>query len=289
MSRVAIIADTTVQMTPEMAREHGIRLVPLHVIIDGKCWAENEVDLDWFYREMPRWKESGHLPSTSSPSVGDFLAAYDELRREAEAVLYIALSPKFSNTFNSGLQATKRAETETPGVPFKIVNTLTACGGQMLIAIAASRVGVTGSLPEVVSLAEDLAKKTSYISLSDDLYYLAKGGRIHEGRSWVGSRVANTVLLEADYATGGVNKPLGRYKTQRQAIEALFKIVRARSGRRALHVAINHAGAPAEAQALKEQALSHFNCAEIYVTPLLPLVTIHNGPGALKFSWWAET
>jgi len=288
LSRVAIIADTTVQMTPEMAREHGIRLVPLHVIIDGKSWAENEVDLAWFYGEMPKWKESGHLPSTSSPSVGDFLAVYQELAREAEAVLYIALSPKFSNTFNSGLQATKRAETETPGVPFGIVNTLTACGGQMLVAVEASRAGVTKSLPEVTAMADSLVKKTNQITLSDDLYYLAKGGRIHEGRPWAGSRVANAVLLEADYITGGVNKPLGRYKTQRRAIEALFKVVRERSGGRRLHVAINHAGAPAEAQALKEQVQSHFNCAEIFVTPLLPLVTIHNGLGALKFSWWAE-
>jgi len=55
-----------------------------------------------------------------------------------------------------------------------------------------------------------------------------------------------------------------------------------------LHVAINHADALIEAQQLKEKADSQFNCAEIFVSNIGPLVTIHTGLGTRAFSWWCE-
>jgi DegV family protein with EDD domain len=282
------MADTTAQMTQEMADAHNIRLIPLYVIIDGKSYPENEVDLAQFYALMPKWKEDG-LPATSAPSAGDFLEAYRELSQRAEAVLDISLSSKFSTTFSSAMRAKKLAARETPHTPFEIVDTLTVCGAQMLIAIETSRAVAKGkNLPEVIDIASNMTKRVNCISLSPDLYYLAKGGRIHKGRALAGSTVTNTVLLEADYTTGGVNRPLGRYKTKNPALRALLEIVKGRSANQRLHVAINHADAPAEAEGLKEEVLSKFQCAEIYVTPILPLVTVHNGLGALKFSWWGE-
>ena len=282
------MADTTVQMTQKIAKEHDIRLVPLHVTIDGRAYPENEIDLTWFYQQMPKWKENG-LPTTSAPSAGDFLQAYRELSQKAEAVLDISLSSKFSATFSSAIHAKKMAENETPQVPFEIIDTFTACGAQMLIAIEAARAAAAGqSLPKVIEVANKMVKRVNYISLSDDISYLARGGRIHKGHIWAGAKVNSTVLLEATIATGGENRPLGRYRTKEQVLKALFEIVKERSSGKKLHVAINHADALAEAEELKEQVLSRFRCAEVYVTPILPLVTTHNGLGACKFSWWSE-
>ncbi|MFC1938595.1 hypothetical protein ACFLWM_00345 [Chloroflexota bacterium] len=69
-------------------------------------------------------------------------------------------------------------------------------------------------------------------------------------------------------------------------MRALLDIVKARSANQRLHVAINHADAAAEAEGLKDMVLSKFQCVEVYVTPILPLVTVHNGLGTLKFSRW---
>ncbi len=288
MNKVAIMADTTVQMTQEMASDYNIRLIPLYVTIDGKSYPENQVDLAQFYVMMTKWKEDG-LPGTSAPSVGDFLDAYKELSQRAETVLDISLSSKFSTTFQSALQAKKLAAREKPYTPFAIVDTLTVCGAQMLIAVEASRAVANGkNLPEVVDIASNITKRVNCISLSPDLYYLAKGGRIHKGHDLARSAVTNTVLFEADYATGGVNRPLGRYKTKNQAFRALLEIIKERSANQRLHVAINHADAPIEAERLKEQVLLKFRCAEVHNTPILPLVTVHNGLGALKLSWWGE-
>jgi fatty acid-binding protein DegV len=55
-----------------------------------------------------------------------------------------------------------------------------------------------------------------------------------------------------------------------------------------LHVAINHADVLAEAEQLKEKAESQFNCAEVFISNIGPLVTIHTGLGTRAFSWWYE-
>jgi len=44
----------------------------------------------------------------------------------------------------------------------------------------------------------------------------------------------------------------------------------------------------AEAEQLKERASSQFQCEEVFISNIGPLVTIHTGLGTRAFSWWAE-
>ena len=84
-------------------------------------------------------------------------------------------------------------------------------------------------------------------------------------------------------------KPLVRCRTRRQALEKLFETVKERNGDGKLRVAINHVDALSEAEQLKELTLSRFSCAEVFVTPVYPLITTHVGLGAVDFSWWGES
>jgi fatty acid-binding protein DegV len=86
----------------------------------------------------------------------------------------------------------------------------------------------------------------------------------------------------------GEIRPAERCKTKGQALEALFNIVRKRSGGNKLHVFINHSDVPAEAEELKAKALSQFSCSEVYIAPIGPVVTVHVGLGVRLFQWWSE-
>lgn len=289
MNKVAIVTDTVSLMSQEVADEFNIRLAPLSVILDGKSYPETEIDLAWFYKQIPQWKESGKMPTTSSVSVGDFLEAYRELSRKAEAILCITHGSKFGMSPNAAMQAKKIAGEELPQTAIKVIDSYTACGGQMLIAIEAARAATAGkSLPEVIELVNNMIKRVNYVLLSDDLSLLAKGGRAHKGSVWANSQITNTALLEANISTGGGHKPLARCRIKGQALEKLFEIVKQRSGNGKLHVAINHADVPAEAEQLKELSLSRFQCVEVFITPIYPLITTHTGLGTRNYSWWSE-
>jgi DegV family protein with EDD domain len=289
MNRVAVMTDTVSELTKELADEYNIKLVPVTIIIGGKAYPETEIDLAWYCEQLPKWKAEEKIPTSSSASIGYFLEAYRELSQQAQAILCITYSSKFGMMFNTAMQAKKMAEEELPQTAIEVVDSCTVCGAQMLIALEAARAAAAGkSLPEVVEVANKMVKRVNNISLIDDLYYLAKGGRIHKVRPWASSKVTNTVLVGASAATGGEHKPIARCKTKGQALKTLFDVVKERNGNGKLHVVINHADALVEAEELKEIASSRFPCAEVFITPLYPLVTHHTGVGSRSFNWWSE-
>jgi len=49
VSKVAIMTDTASQMTQEIADKHNIKLMPLVIVLEGKTYPENEVNLPEFY------------------------------------------------------------------------------------------------------------------------------------------------------------------------------------------------------------------------------------------------
>ena len=289
MNKVAIIIDTTSNMSQEIADRYDVRLMPAGITMGGKTYPDTEINLTDFYEKLPKWKEAGNMPTSTAVPISVFLDAYRQLSQRAEAILYISQSAKFSLSLNAALQAKQMAQDELSQTAIEVVDCATVCGAQMLIAIEAARAAAAGkNLPEVVEVTNNMIKKVNEITFSDDLYYLAKGGRIHKARPWAGSKITNTVLLEADASTGGEHRPLARCKTKGQTLETLFDLVKQRSGGKKLHVAIDHADALAEAEELKEKVSSQFQCVEVFINQIRPVVALHTGVGTRIFSWWSE-
>ena len=105
MSKVAIMTDTVSYIPQELADEYSIKIVPMHVIIEGKDYAENEVNLVEYYKNFPQWKKEEKLPTTSGVPLGAFLEAYRELSKKAEAIVYIGHSKKLGMKVNTAEQA----------------------------------------------------------------------------------------------------------------------------------------------------------------------------------------
>jgi len=289
MSRVAVMTDTASYIPQELADEYNIKIVPMHIMIQGKDYAEDEVNLANYCNNFPRWKREDKLPTTSGVPLGTFLEAYRELSKRATAIVYISHSHKLGMTVSTAEQAKLQIKGELSQTPIEVIDSLTACGSQSLIVLEAARAAESGkSFSEVVDVANNLVREVNHIGFYDSLYYLVKGGRIQKAKPWAASKISNTSLLEMDASTKGEIRPMERCKTKGQALEALFNIVRKRSGGKKLHVIINHGDIPVEAEELKAKILSQFSCAEVYVTQIGPVVTTHVGLGVRMLSWWGE-
>ena len=289
MKKVAVMTDSVCYLPPQVAKENDITLLSTHVIIDGKSHFENEIDLAWFYQHIPNWKETDKLPTTSSPSIDDFLGAYRKLSQQTDGIVYIAYSAKLGMAVSASSQAKALVQDELPKTQIEVIDSQSACGAQALVTLEAARAAAAGkSFAEVVEVARNMTKKVHFITLIDDLYYLAKGGRIHRARPWAASKITNSVLLHMDAETDGVMSPLARCRTKGEVLKTLFDVVKKRSGDRKLHVTIDHADALVEAEELKEKVSAKFQCAEVFILTIGPLVTTHVGLGTRDFCWWAE-
>ncbi|MCD6452707.1 MAG: DegV family protein [Dehalococcoidales bacterium] len=289
MDNIAIITDTVTHMPREIAAKYNIKLLASHVVMDGKSFPEDEINIVEFCDKLPGWKKAGHMPTTTGIPIDTFLKVYQELSQKAKSILYISQTSKISPSPQTALQAIEKVKGKLSQTVFKVIDCGTVCGAEMLIVLEAARAAAAGkSLSEVVEVVNKMIKKINYILLSDNLYYLAHGGRIHRARPWANTKITNTALLEVNAATGGEHIPVARCRTKGQTLKALFDIVKQRSGEKKLHVAIDHADAPAEAEELKQKVLSQFHCAEVFVNQMGALVTLHTGVGTRIFSWWAE-
>jgi DegV family protein with EDD domain len=289
MNRVAVMADTVTAMPQEIADKYDITIVPMGIVIDGKLYRENEVNLPEYYQKLLQITETEKLPTSSSISAGEFLEACRELSRKAEGIVYISHSVRLGASSKAALAAKERLQEELPNIKIEVIDTGTACGAQMLIALEAARAAAAAkSFAEVVEVAKNMIAKVKYIVLVDNLEYLSSGGRILDGRAWAEAKVSTKALLETDAAKGVVHAPLARYKTKAKAVQGLLEIMKERCRDKKLHVVIEHINVPDEAEELKKKVLSQFQIAELYVTQTLPLVGRHTGPGSLFLCWWSE-
>jgi DegV family protein with EDD domain len=115
MPEVAVVTDTTHYLPAELVAECGVREVSLYVNNgDGQ---EREADirnLDAFYEDL---RAAASLPTTSQPSIGDFLAVYGPLIAQGRDIVSVHISGGISGTVEAARQAAAELADRGVGVP----------------------------------------------------------------------------------------------------------------------------------------------------------------------------
>jgi DegV family protein with EDD domain len=178
---VRVVTDSTSDLPRELAQSMGIEIVPLKVRFGTEEFRDG-VDLSAgaFYGRLIN---SSELPTTSQPSVGDFVEAYERVGQDAEGIVSVHVSSRVSGTHNAALQAREQASVNCP---IEVIDTLQASMGIGVVALAASRaVQAGGDLNKVAEVARQAIGKCQCFALFDTLEYLEKGGRIGKARALV--------------------------------------------------------------------------------------------------------
>src|SRR5699024_3140111 len=102
MSKVKIIADSSVQLTPEEIEKYNISIVPLTISIDEKTYVDGvNITREKFVEEMDSSKD---LPKTSQPSIGTFMEVIDKVPEDYTDILLLMMTPAISGTINAARQ-----------------------------------------------------------------------------------------------------------------------------------------------------------------------------------------
>src|SRR4051794_26929516 len=128
VSPVAVVTDTTQYLPRDVIERHGLHLVSLYVNWDGRV--DREIDLSDYDEYYEFLRSGGELPSTSQPSVGDFLAVYEPLVARGDDILSIHLSGGISGTVRAAEQA-RDVLIEGGMAPERmiVIDSLTGCAG----------------------------------------------------------------------------------------------------------------------------------------------------------------
>ncbi len=270
---VRIVTDSTSDLPPELASELGISVVPLSVIFGDDVYRDKvDITHDLFYEKLVSSKV---LPTTSAPSVGDFLAVYEPLLKETDEIVAIHLSSKLSATYNNACQAAQYLADR--GARIEVIDSLSVSFGIMFMSIAAARAASAGAtVEEIRTLVESMIPRVHIFVVLDTLEYVRRGGRIGRARAFLGAVMRVKPILSF---RGGEVHPEERVRTKSLALERMFQI--ATSYPRATDVGIGYSTNAQEAEELRRRLEAALPGAKIYVARLGPVLGVHGGPGTL--------
>ena len=286
MRKVAVVADSTCCLPPEVVEKYDICVVPLQIVHEGKSYRDGvDITPNEVYKIM-RKKEN--LPTTSTASAGDFLDAYRQMSQKAESILCITLTGLQSKTFEAAVTAKEIAKEELPNTIIEAFDSRSVAGALGFIALEAARFASRGAgLAEVIEVARNMMGRVNFLAMLDTLYYLARLGRVARAAAWAGNMLDMKPVLEHSPAVGET-MPVARPRTRRRAIERMLQIMSDRTKGSVVHVMVQHADELDEAKKLATEIESQFNCVEMYITEFTPVMGVHTGPGLLAIGFYTD-
>ncbi len=286
MRKVAVVADSVCCLPQETLEKYDICVVPLQIVYEGKSYRDGvDMSPNEVYKIM---RKRENLPTTSTPSTGDFLDAYRRMSQKAENVLCITLTSLQSKTFEAASIARDIAKEEIPKAKIEVFDSRAVGGALGFIVREAARVASKGAgLTETIEKAREMMGKVNFLAMLDTLYYLARLGRMARAAAWVGSMLDMKPVLEHNPSVGET-MPAARPRTKAKAVERMLNIMADRMGDSSVHVMVQHADDLEEAKKLAAEIESRFNCVEMSITEFTPVMGVHTGPGLLAIGFYAD-
>lgn len=276
MSKIAVITDTDASLPPAVAARYGIRQVPINIHFGEEVLATG-VDID-DARLFERVDREGRLPTTSAPSPGQFLEAYQAAFADgADAIACFCVSSAISATY----QAAVSGRELLPDKPIVVVDTLSISMAQGFMAIAAAEAAQAGaSLDEVVAAAREVGSRAHVFGALSTLKYLAMSGRVGHVAAGFGNLLNIKPVLTL---RNGKLELLERVRTRSKSLARVVELaVEAAAGRPIARMAVLHVNVLDEAKEFEAQLRAALPCPEeILIAEMTPGLSVHTGAGLL--------
>lgn len=274
--RIALITDSTSDIPEDIRQEHDIRVVPLYIIWgDEQLRDRVDIEVDAFYKRLPI--DRNH-PSTSQPSPGDFLKAYEDARDAgAEEIVVITISSALSGTFQSAKQAADMID-----IPVHLHDSRSASMGLGWQVIAAAKARGHGHKAEdIIAIADRARRSMVFIVTLNTLDYLHKGGRINSAARFFGTMLNIKPQIYIDHETGLVEAG-ERTRTRKKSLENTYRSFfnQVNMGKK-LHLSVLHNDALPEAQDIAFRIRKEFHVEDVFISTVSPVLGVHTGPQAI--------
>lgn len=287
MSQTGIVTDSTAYLSPEQKKELQVEVVSLVVNFEGES-APEEGLYSSFQEFYDRLRKVSYLPTTSQPSVGDFLQVYEGMAaRGVESIISIHITAGISGTVHTALSAAKML----PHLDISVIDSeATALGAYMMVE-AAARAALAGwERDEILRVLRYIIDHRVLIFMPDTLEYLRRGGRIGGAAAMVGTLLQIIPLLffnpEKNHIIDVYEKVRTKERATKRMLEELEKAYRLNP---ALKITVSEVGARKQGEELIDRIKSLFPELSPELCPVGPVIGAHIGPGTLAVSCYPLT
>lgn len=269
MKKIKIITDSTSYIDKAYMEKENITIVPLNYVF-GEASKKEEFpgEFDEFFNKL----ESTNLfPTTSQPSAGEFLDAFNEALEDHDEIIAILLSSKLSGTYNSAVLAKNMLEDKS----ITIIDSQNSASNLRFLVEDAVNMSKAGKSSKEIETHINTKKANMHIYLTTEtLEYLSRGGRLSSVQSTLGNLLnIKPILALSDGELKLLEKIRGKKKALSTMIDKIPQDVE--------RIGICHILNQGEAESLKTTLEEMFPKALIEIDQLGPVIGAHLGPKAL--------
>ena len=184
MRDYVIFSDSGTDISPAKAKELGVQIIDLLVIMNEETKLNREVDPKEFYAFL---RNKG-MATTSAVNLDSFTEAMEPTVKEGKDILYLGFSSGLSTTYNAGKLAAEELSEKYPDAKIYTVDTLCASLGQGLLVYLATKKKAEGAtIDELRDYIESIKLNLCHWFTVDDLMFLKRGGRVGAASAAVGT------------------------------------------------------------------------------------------------------
>lgn len=269
--KIAIVTDSTSDLAPEMIKEFGIEIIPLHVVYKDREYLDGvNISPDEVYKNMDI-----EVPTTSLPSPAEIANVFNRLR---EANFTHVLSMHISSGLSATYETVCQVARDYKDMAIEVVDSKAlSMGLGFPVLEAARKLRNSTDFQSVVNVAKTVSQHTKLYFVLSTLEYLKRGGRIGYVSGTIGELLNIKPIISVN--------PEGKYITtakvrgRDQSLKKLFEILQESTQEGHYHVAVVHGGAEQEARKLWVKARELPNIKDLLFNQISPVMGVHTGPG----------
>lgn len=271
--KIALVTDSTSDLSKEFVEQHNIKVLPLKVVYRDREYLDRiEIQPNEVYENILQ-----EVPSTSMPSVGEVTDLFSRLIKEGyQEILAIHISSGLSGTINS----VRLAAGNFPSAKIEVIDSKSiSMGIGILVQEAADFIKKGMSLSSVAEKVHQIRENLSVIFVVKTLEYLKRGGRIGYVSATMGSildlKPVISVNEEGKYVT------LAKVRGRKKSLEKLIDIVKEAAEKNIIKLTVMHGDAKEEAKYIFDEVKNISGIKNISFGEVGPVIGVHTGPGVV--------
>jgi len=278
-----IVTDSTSDLPPEVAKQLGIKVIPVNVVLNGKYYKDGvDLDKDDFYRNYYEYKD----PRTEAVKYEEYALIYMQLTQHYDEIIIIHCTRHLSDTYETAVRVHEDFK-DSHNCRVQVIDSKACSMGLGLIVIAAARAAIKGvSFEENITIVNNMIPRIiSYLGINT-LKYLKRGGKIGGFRALLGLTLGvKPVMTFIDGKPEIITKLFGK---QKNMILSMMDRIKEDIGSDPINLAIVYSKEIMVVNSIKSVFESTFTCRNIYVGRFGPSIGINTGPETVAIMFYKD-
>lgn len=214
--KIAISSDSTCAISQAQAKEMGLYILPLNVIVDGK---EYHDDITINQDTLKGMMRKGSKIQTSTPTPYEIETYFDNIFAQGyDKVIHFTISSKLSSMFSLFTVNCK----EKYGDKVEVIDSLSVCSFMGNLVRRAKRLNDEGKdFETIVKDVKERINKDEIYFVPESLTFLKNGGRVSPAVALIGNMLGIKPFLK--FADGEILKQ-GTVRTYKKAFNEMIEL-----------------------------------------------------------------